>query len=163
MDPAVYGASAVALDSGLPGQSRRPVMPASGLPSSGGLAHRSPAAAQPYIKAETKSPETSRRLDDVMLQYQQQQQQKLLHQNQYTHPSQTLLQQSAPQDHYLTGHPYVGGSAGGRMMMRDVAAAGGKYPTSYLPVNHSRPNDFNNVYAGSSSNRMWVKQCVNTC
>lgn len=154
MDPAVYGASAVALDSGLPGQSRRPVMPASGLPSSGGLAHRSPAAAQPYIKAETKSPETSRRLDDVMLQYQQQQQQKLLHQNQYTHPSQTLLQQSAPQDHYLTGHPYVGGSAGGRMMMRDVAAAGGKYPTSYLPVNHSRPNDFNNVYAGSSSNRM---------
>lgn len=153
MDPGVYSSPAVPLDSGLPGQSRRPVIPTSGLPSGGGLAHRSPAGPQPYIKADTKSPETSRRLDDVMLQYQQQQQQKLLHQNQYTHPSQTLLQQGVPQDHYLASHPYVGGSAGGRMMVRDVAAAGGKYPSSYLPVYSGRFNDFD-VHTGSSSNRM---------
>ncbi|KAI9311349.1 hypothetical protein BX666DRAFT_1057405 [Dichotomocladium elegans] len=106
----------------LPVQQRRPMI-TTALPSPG-IAHRS-STAQPY-RAESKSPDTSKRLDDVMLQYQQQQQQQkmLQHQHQYSHQAPPMLPQSTPQDHaYLANHGYAG-TSGGRMLVRDNQASG---------------------------------------
>ncbi|KAJ8658323.1 hypothetical protein O0I10_006006 [Lichtheimia ornata] len=112
LDTSLYGSSAAPYDPALPSHQRRPMM-TTALPTPG-LPHRS-SVAQPY-RTENKSPETSKRLDDVMLQYQHQQQQKLM-QSQYGRP--TMLQQTLPQDHaYLSNHAYAG-TGGGRMLVRD--------------------------------------------
>ncbi|KAI8884362.1 kinase-like protein [Backusella circina FSU 941] len=101
------------------------------LPPSG---HRT----QPY-RTETKSPETSKRLDDVMLQYQQQQK-MLQHQAPYHHSGLpqptttaaiTTAQQPPPalgtyQDPYMSSYPYTS-TGGGRMLARDTQQVGGKY------------------------------------
>jgi hypothetical protein len=72
----------------------------------------------PY-RTETKSPETSKRLDDVMLQYQQQQK-MLQHKPIYTQQQQ---QQQLPTpngyiDPYASQLGYTG-TGGGRMLVRD--------------------------------------------
>lgn len=122
IDPPLYNSSAVPYDPALPVQQRRPMLAPAALPSSG-VAHRTTGGAQPY-RTENKSPETSKRLDDMMLQYQQQQQQKLYNQTHYNHPSQSLL--PAPTDHaYLTNH--YAGTSGGRMLVRDNQAAAGMF------------------------------------
>ncbi|KAI9314446.1 kinase-like domain-containing protein [Dichotomocladium elegans] len=113
-DATPFGTSSAApYDHALQTQQRRPMIGA-GLPTSG-LGHR--AAAQPY-RTEAKIIDASRRLDDVMLQYQQQQHRKLL-QNQHLHTSQSMLQQSIPQSpSYISGQPYMG-TSGGRLLVRD--------------------------------------------
>jgi hypothetical protein len=85
----------------------------------------------PY-RAETKSPETSKRLDDVMLQYQQQQkmlQHKptyfaggpiLTNNNQQSQPQQPqqMTSPTSYQDPYASHLGYTG-TGGGRMLVRD--------------------------------------------
>jgi hypothetical protein len=89
------------------------------LPPSG---HRT----QPY-RTETKSPETSKRLDDVMLQYQQQQK-MLQHQAPYAGlPQPTQPSLGTYQDPYMSSYPYANT---GRMLPREnqqQQQQGGKY------------------------------------
>ncbi|KAG0164851.1 serine/threonine protein kinase [Apophysomyces sp. BC1034] len=116
MDPPLYNSSGMPYDSALPVQQRRAIMTNATLPS------RTP---QPY-RTDPKSPETSKRLDDVMLQYQQQQK-MLQHQAPYHHSSSQLpLQQtSLPQDHaYMSNFGYGGPTGGGRMLARDNLTSG---------------------------------------
>ncbi|KAI8384763.1 kinase-like domain-containing protein [Radiomyces spectabilis] len=123
MDPPLYNSSSLPFDPALPVQQRRAVMTNAALPSSS--AHRSPA---PY-RTDVKSPETSKRLDDVMLQYQQQQK-MMQHQSPYHHPSSSHMiaqqpqQPVLPQEHgYLSNFGYSG-TGGGRMLVRDNQAGG---------------------------------------
>lgn len=117
----------------------------------------------PY-RTETKSPETSKRLDDVMLQYQQQQK-MLQHKPNYFSsglmsnqalPSPT--QQQPPVQPQLNaptsyGDPYAlgyGGAGGGRMLVRDNQALqqqqqqqhqqlGGKYERKRVLADETNP------------------------
>lgn len=153
MDPPLY--NNVPYDP-LPVQQRRPMV-TTGLPSPG-IGHRT-STTQPY-RAESKSPDTSKRLDDVMLQYQQQQQQQKLlqhQQQQYSHQPPVMIPQSTPQDHaYLPNHHGYAGTGGGRMLVRDNQASGkcGRLRQQHIgtvflnEIIHSPP------LAGSSSNRM---------
>lgn len=151
MDPPLYNNAPY---DPLPVQQRRPMV-TTGLPSPG-IGHRN-STTQPY-RAETKSPDTSKRLDDVMLQYQQQQQQQKLlqHQQQYSHQPPVMIPQSTPQDHaYLTNHHGYAGTGGGRMLVRDNQASGKwrlqePIPTGFLNEIIHAPSPL----AGSSSNRM---------
>ncbi|CDS11805.1 Putative CK1/CK1/CK1-D protein kinase [Lichtheimia ramosa] len=137
MDPPLYNNAPY---DPLPVQQRRPMV-TTGLPSPG-IGHRN-STTQPY-RAETKSPDTSKRLDDVMLQYQQQQQQQKLlqHQQQYSHQPPVMIPQSTPQDHaYLTNHHGYAGTGGGRMLVRDNQASAGSSSNRILRTqNKTLPN-----------------------
>ncbi|KAI9487876.1 MAG: kinase-like domain-containing protein [Benjaminiella poitrasii] len=109
----------------------------------------------PY-RTETKSPETSKRLDDVMLQYQQQQQKMLQHKPAYYNnppPPPMIPQQQQQQQQMATAtspsyqDPYLGyasGGGGGRMLVRDnpqllQQQLGGKYERKRVLAEETNP------------------------
>ena len=152
MDPPLY--NNVPYDP-LPVQQRRPMV-TTGLPSPG-IGHRT-STAQPY-RAESKSPDTSKRLDDMMLQYQQQQQQQKLfqHQQQYGHQSPVIIPQSTQDHAYLSNHHHgYAGTGGGRMLVRDNQASGKCGRKLQHPIATGFLNEIIHPpsLAGSSSNRM---------
>jgi casein kinase I family protein HRR25 len=107
----------------------------------------------PY-RAETKSPETSKRLDDVMLQYQQQQK-MLQHKPTYfsggtiltnnnQQPQQQMTSPTSYQDPYASHLGYTG-TGGGRMLVRDnhpqqqQQQLGGKYERKRVLADEPNP------------------------
>ncbi|CAO3649167.1 unnamed protein product [Cunninghamella echinulata] len=120
LDPPLYASPSTPYESALPNQ-RRAMMGA--LPASGATAghHRTPPQQQQqqqqqYRTDTNKSPETSKRLDDVMLQYQQQQ--RML-QHQTYNSSSLQTQQNSQQDPSYMNYGYATGS-NGRILMREA-------------------------------------------
>lgn len=136
LDPPLFASPMAPYDGvALPSQQRRAMMGA--LPASGGATsgHHRTQQQQQYRTDTNKSPETSKRLDDVMMQYQQQQ--RLLqhqHQNYSTatglQPSQAPQQSQAqqqsqqiPADSSYNNYQYATGTSG-RILMRETQPGG---------------------------------------
>ena len=170
MDPPLYNSSTLPYDPALPVQQRRPMMNTTAALPSASVPHRSPTSGQAF-RAENKSADTSKQLDDVMFQYQQQQQQQQQAQaqqaqaqakmhGQYAHPSQTMLQQTIPQQQNqgfnLANYGYAGTSGGKMAHVRDTQV-GGKSSLSKLHLDPKSPMHPRPLRSsGSSSSRMYV-------
>ncbi|ORZ23247.1 kinase-like domain-containing protein [Absidia repens] len=138
LDPPLYASPMAPYDGvALPSQQRRAMMgalPASGAATSG---HHRTQQQQQYRTDTNKSPETSKRLDDVMMQYQQQQR-LLQHQHQNYNaasglqpsqaPQQSQSQQQQQQSQQMPADspynfPYATGPSG-RILMRETQPGG---------------------------------------
>ncbi|CAO3587319.1 unnamed protein product [Absidia cylindrospora] len=157
LDPPLYASPAAPYDGvALPSQQRRAMMGA--LPASGATSgHHRAQQVQPqqpqhhhqYRTDTNKSPETSKRLDDVMLQYQQQQR-MLQHQNynasalqQPQHQSQPpQQQQQIPTDPALSSFPYATGPTG-RILMRETQPGAS---TATKPTQLQHPTSMNRSF-----------------
>ncbi|KAI8073907.1 kinase-like domain-containing protein [Gongronella butleri] len=119
----------------LPNQSRRAMMGT--LPAGG--AHRAPAQAQApsqpqqatptqqqqqaQYRSDTKTPDTSKRLDDMMLQYQQQQQQQQRLMQQHSSFANPTLPSPTQDPSFMNFGGYATGSSG-RILMREAQPGG---------------------------------------